>query len=329
MDTSNHSIRFGIYGSAILLSLVCLSQLSAQTYRFYPDWAAGTKKTLTISTSQDTYVNDELSESSSTTTTAEIHVLSTDDSGPTIETLYKDVSLRAAIKGIEDLGGHLDVENLRIVNHLNRETGELSLDNYEEVKDYHKKTLHNIRNAYFELDPEIGQLMEVALKSMEAIYEDEKSIKEMMDKEVYFVYGPFKQGWEIGKAYVEQCTQTNPLTQEGEMKGTLTTTLRSVDASTAEAIFEQSIEFDMTQMKEIMMDMIIEMWKSMAPEEELTEEKMAELRTLFDMKMNFTQKVHFDTKTNWVNSATTTIIVENTNQGRLSRAVNTSTAVIR
>lgn len=192
--------------SILMLTLFTLSGMS-QTYSFKPNWENGTVKTIEMSTSTKEYENGEVISDTTTFNQAKITVTKDLKANYEVEVLFENQVLTAAKEFYDKIGEELgEFSAIKIKLSVSKETGEVSVLNPKEVKDFYMKGFDQITELMEEKVPEMAPFMKLALSPINKMFESKENLEAYAKEMVGFVFVPFEHEYTLNIPPKTNCT---------------------------------------------------------------------------------------------------------------------------
>ena len=296
-------IRVAIIG----LFLLTFNSIVGQVYKFTPKWKKGDQKNISVARTEKEFRNDIIVSDTTIYSEASIHVLKEDKENYTIEIIYENVALKAAIEFYDKLGEELkSYQNLKLIYQINKETAEYDLINSKEVKKFMDQSFDAITEILEEKVPDIAPLTGLFLKPVIDLFDSKENIEAYMESEIGYLLTPFNKNFQLGESISITETAENPFDPSHEVSSTVNLKLESVEKDIA--IIQQEVVLDLSEFKEMIKKLMTEMNKSFEGNDSIMEVKKKELDD-FDMNMINEQDITFDMNSTWVTKVFTTTAV--------------------
>lgn len=270
--------------------------LIAQDFNFKPNWKVGTEKKIIRTSTEKKYEADSLVESFEMTDVTFVKVVSETKDTYQLEILKENLAILSVKEFYDEIEEKLPkYKYIKLLYELNKSTGEYKLLNWQEAKDFVDETLNEIEKVLEGTDYEgMGGLVSLVVSPN---YSSEELTIEHIKNELGYIFIPFAQKYTLGDTVSTTSSGANPFNPMQEMSISIHTLLQEVENDTA--IFNRSIEMDMSEVIEMIKSMMLGMANSLDISEEKKQEKLKEIESI-KMEMNSNQIIHFDISSNWV-----------------------------
>lgn len=285
----------------------------SQTYNFKPEWKKGDERTVHLTQVEKEYENDELISNLTTTyDEAVLKVIDETDEFYTLEVNYEDQTLKALEDLNEELAEKLkQYKGVQLEYSINKQTGEASLNNWEEARDRSLNSLNSINEIVEASAPDFAPFLSVVLNPLKEVFSSKENVEAYMSNYIGYLLVPYNQSLEVGNRISVEEMGANPFNPNQEIKTTTHLTLKNVDEKIKVCNINQEIEFDLTAFIAAMKDMMKGMMESFGVDEEKAKEQSKEFDN-FEMDMANTMQIEFDYKSSWVKTAVGEVLVLST-----------------
>jgi len=285
----------------------------AQTHAFKPQWKPGMEKVLSISQIEREYENDELISDTTIYNDAIVRVIDESKSDYTLEVIYENQVLRAAMELYDRMDEELtDYKELKLLFSLNKETAETELLNWEETRKFMDQSIDQISSVLEAKAPEMSSLVGLVFSPIKEIFKSKENVEAYMLEHVGFILIPFQHEFRLNEAVRTTDSQENPFNPAEEISATTVVTLKSIDQASGAYVFNREVELDLSQFIEMMKELIKGMAESFGVDEDSAATKADEMSD-FEMDVTNIQVIHFNAKSTWVEKAVSTGLVTATN----------------
>lgn len=284
----------------LALFTLALSVLGySQDYNFKPNWNEGTVKYIKIVRIERTYEDETLISDTTLYNEAQIKVLKDNRNDYTLEVLFENQALRAAVRLYEKLGEELkDLQDLRLIFSVKKETAESTLLNWKEAQRFMNTSFDQIYSVITDKVPDASPYIELLFLPLQEIFDNKENLEEYMQTNIGYILIPFNKNFQIGKTITHTETQKNPFGSMQEISATTLLTLESVNEHSKTGTIHQEIKLDLTEFTEMIKSMVSRMSQSVS-DEELSPEKIKEIDA-FEIDVKNNQVIIFNYETNWI-----------------------------
>ena len=315
----------------ITVAFIAVSTFSfGQNYNFKPGWNEGDAKLITITQVEREYEDDILITDTTLYNEASIKVLKDNKSTYTLEVLFENQALRAAIEFYNKLGEELkDYSDLKLIYSVNKETSEAELLNWKEAQKFMNKSFDQITNILEDKAPDAAPFIGMVFMPLKEIFSSKENMEAYMESEIGYILIPFYKNFKVGETITTTELQTNPFNPMNEILATTSLTLESVNQEFQTCSIHQKVDLDLSGFIEMMKGIMQEMAKSFGADEGVTAEKMKEMDD-FEMDIMNLQAITFNYKTSWVTKVVGTAVVTGTdpeNGIKTKREIITTTVI--
>ena len=270
----------------------------SQTYRFNPTWKKGEVKLVRSVEVEKEFENDLLIDEITTSNEMRITVLSDKGENYTIEVLFENQALKAALNLYEGLAEELpELRDLKLIFTVHKANAALELVNWKEAQAFMNQSFDDIAAVIQRKMPDEAPFIDLVFMPIRELFRDKESIEAYMSTTIAFILTPFNTDFTLGIANEQLDTAPNPFNPEQQVTTTTRITLESI--SPTACMFQQEVELDISQFVEMMRTMIKKMTESLNDGQGLSPEKLAEFEE-FNMEITNQQTIAFDRTSSWV-----------------------------
>lgn len=297
----------------ITLAFIAISAIGfSQEYNFKPLWKKGDVKQITISQVEKEFENGILITDTTIYNEARVKVLKDNKDHYTIEVLYENQALRAAMVFYDKIGEELkDYKNLKLIYSVNKETAESELLNWEEAQKFMNNSFELITSLLEEKAPEFASFTGLVFLPLKETFKSKENIEGYMETHIGYLMIPYNKNFKIGETITKIDTGESPFNPMQEISTTTLLTLESVDEATKSCIIKQEVKLDLTEFIEMMKGIMQKMAESFGANDSITAKKSKEMDE-FEMDIQNIQVITFDYENSWVSRVINSAIVTGT-----------------
>ena len=282
----------------------------SQEYHFKPQWKKGTVKHISMTQVEKEYEDEQLTFDTTKYNEAQVKVLKENKTFYTLEVLFENQALTAAIEFYDQLGEELkDYKDLKLVFTVNKKTAETELQNWEEAQDFMENSFKQISTVLEQKAPDVAPLMGMVFMPLKQLFKSQENIEAYMMNYVGYLFVPFNQDFQLGETTKTIATEANPLNPLQEISTTTLLTLETVDEESNSCILSQEIIFDLSEFMEMMKNMVQKMSKSVGVNDSISAKASQEFDE-FKMEMKNIQTITYNSETTWVTKVVAKSLVE-------------------
>lgn len=311
------------------LSFVLISAVGfGQTYNFKPQWKQGDVKTILVEQTERDYEDGELVSDETTYNDGRIEVLKDDKDSYTVEVLWENQALAAAVEFYEKLETEMtDFRDLRLIYRIDKTTAEAELQNWKDAQKFMSACLDQIVTVFEREVPDVAPFVEVMFSPIKGMFESKETIEAYMAEHIGYILAPYNRDFTVGQTQSTTETGENPLNPMTEVSLTTHLTLQSVDEVAKTCVIHQEVEIDLSEFIALMKSVVQNMVDAFEAEEDFKEEKNKEMDA-FEMDIENLQVTTFDYASSWVTEVVATVVVSGTDPKSRTKNRKESTTTI-
>jgi hypothetical protein len=316
---------------AILFSLVFIVQIAfaqAQKRVFKPTWKVGEKKTITIVEEKLSYEGDSLKSSETNTIDGEITVTRMDNVCYYITIKYSNVVLQSFQRFYDKLGEEMTAyKTIELKYKVNKQTGKSDLINWKEANDYVLKSFDEVSRIIKAKAPDAEGMLDIVFTPIKDMFKSKESAEGFFAQELGCVLSPFGKNYSTTDTLVTEQATKNPFGNDS-LSATTRSILSNINEANGTCDIISSSEMDLSQVVQMIKNMMTGMMKKMNPDDAKAKEALAELDNI-KMEMTNIEVLSFNFKTSWTSICTQKTVVTVSMPGRNGKQYVNKTYTIK
>jgi len=307
----------------VLLSIATIGY--AQDYNFKPKWNKGDERQITITQVEKEYEDGMLMADTTIYNEASLRVVEENKDSYTLEILFDNQALRAAIKLYDNLGEELkDYKDLKLIYSVDKENANSELLNWKEAQKFMNESFNQITNVLEDKAPDVAPFIDMVFMPLKEVFKSKENVEAYVETNIGYILTPFNQDFKVGETITKTEYQENPFNPSQEISATTLLTLASVNNESKTCIINQEVEIDLSEFIEMMKGMMLKMAESFGANDSISAEKSKEMDE-FEINIENLQTIIFDYETTWVTKVIATGVVTGTDP---EKGVKTKNEVI-